>query len=92
MAIALIIFIQIPVAFAGGMIGHGVLGVEMNTAIWVGFIALFGISVDDGIVVATYLEQMFRRRQLTSVQDLRDATVGAGQRRIPVRARSASPP
>jgi copper/silver efflux system protein len=82
MAIALIIFLQIPVAFAGGMIGLAVLGVEMNTAIWVGFIALFGISVDDGIVVATYLEQMFRRRQLTSVQDLRDATVEAGRRRI----------
>jgi Cu(I)/Ag(I) efflux system membrane protein CusA/SilA len=82
MAIALIIFLQIPVAFAGGMIGLGVLGVEMNTAIWVGFIALFGISVDDGIVVATYLEQTFRRRKLTNAQDLRDATVEAGRRRI----------
>ncbi len=74
LAIALIIFLQIPVAFAGGMIGLGVLGVEMNTAIWVGFIALFGISVDDGIVVATYLEQVFKRRRL--------ATVEAGRRRI----------
>lgn len=82
LAIALIIFLQIPVAFAGGMIGLGLMGVEMNTAIWVGFIALFGISVDDGIVVATYLEQMFRRRELKTVQDLRDATVEAGRRRI----------
>ena len=54
----------------------------MNTAIWVGFIALFGISVDYGIVVATYLEQIFRRRKLTNVQDLRDATVEAGRRRV----------
>lgn len=82
MTIAFIIFLQIPVAFAGGMIGLGVLGVEMNTAIWVGFIALFGISVDDGIVMATYLQQIFRRKKLERIDDIRDATVEAGQRRI----------
>jgi Cu(I)/Ag(I) efflux system membrane protein CusA/SilA len=76
------IFCQIPVAFAGGMIGLGVMGVEMNTAIWVGFIALFGISVDDGVVMATYLEQTFRRRRLESAADIRNATVHAGRRRI----------
>jgi Cu(I)/Ag(I) efflux system membrane protein CusA/SilA len=54
----------------------------MNTAIWVGFIALFGISVDDGVVMATYLQQIYKRRQLDTVQDLRDATVDAGRRRI----------
>ncbi len=80
--IASIIFLQIPVAFAGGMIGLGIMGVEMNTAIWVGFIALFGISVDDGIVMATYLEQIFFRRRLERVEDLREATIEAGQRRI----------
>ncbi len=80
--ISLIIFLQIPVAFAGGMIGLGLLGVEMNTAIWVGFIALFGISVDDGIVIATYLEQLYKRRRLETVQDIREATVEAGRRRI----------
>ncbi|MCA9215950.1 MAG: efflux RND transporter permease subunit [Planctomycetales bacterium] len=80
--IALMIFTQIPVAFAGGMIGLGVMGIEMNTAIWVGFIALFGISVDDGVVMATYLEQTFRKRELLTPQDIRDATVSAGSRRI----------
>ncbi|MEQ9408924.1 MAG: efflux RND transporter permease subunit [Fuerstiella sp.] len=82
LSVALIIFLQIPVAFAGGMIGLGLLHVEMNTAIWVGFIALFGISVDDGIVIATYMQQIFRREQLTSVDDVRAATIQAGQRRI----------
>ncbi|MCA9120747.1 MAG: efflux RND transporter permease subunit [Planctomycetaceae bacterium] len=81
-SVALIIFFQIPVAFAGGMIGLGVMGVEMNTAIWVGFIALFGISVDDGIVIATYMQQLFKRRQLDRIEDVRGATVEAGQRRI----------
>lgn len=80
--VALMIFCQIPVAFAGGMIGLGLMGIEMNTAIWVGFIALFGIAVDDGVVMATYLEQTFRRRRLESAEDIRNATVNAGRRRI----------
>jgi Cu(I)/Ag(I) efflux system membrane protein CusA/SilA len=80
--LALIIFSQVPVAFAGGMIGVGIAEVEMNTAVWVGFIALFGISVDDGVVIATYMEQLFHRRKIDTVDDLREATVEAGKRRI----------
>ena len=64
------------------MIGLGVFGVELNTAIWVGFIALFGIAVDDGVVIATYLDQVFTRRKLSSIDDIRFATIEAGKRRI----------
>jgi copper/silver efflux system protein len=80
--VALMIFCQIPVAFAGGMLGLGIMSVEMNTAIWVGFIALFGIAVDDGVIMATYLEQVFKRRKLKTTEDIRNATVAAGRRRI----------
>ncbi len=55
---------------------------ELNTAIWVGLIALIGISVDDGVVIATYMEQLFGRKPMRTVQDLRDATMMAGRRRI----------
>ena len=70
------------VAFAGGMILLAINGVEMNTAVWVGFIALFGIAVDDGVVIATYLDQVFTRKRLATIDDIRDATVEAGLRRI----------
>ncbi|MEZ6060935.1 MAG: efflux RND transporter permease subunit [Planctomycetaceae bacterium] len=80
--ITLAVFAGIPVAFSGGMILLAVNDVEINTAVWVGFIALFGIAVDDGVVIATYLDQVFTRRKLRSVQDIRDATVEAGLRRI----------
>ena len=36
----------------------------MNTAIWIGLIALIGIAEDDGVVIATYMEQLFSRRPL----------------------------
>ncbi len=80
--LTLIIFSQIPIAIFGGMIGLGLWGIEMNTAIWVGLIALIGIAEDDGVVIATYMEQLFNRRPMRSVTDLREATVEAGRRRI----------
>jgi Cu(I)/Ag(I) efflux system membrane protein CusA/SilA len=80
--LTLIIFSQIPIAFFGGMIGLGLYGIEMNTAIWIGLIALIGIAEDDGVVIATYMEQLFARRPMRTVQDIREATVEAGCRRI----------
>jgi len=80
--LTLIVFSQIPVAIFGGMIGLGIFSIEMNTAIWVGVIALIGISVDDGVVIATYMQQLFTRRPMRTSEDLRDATVEAGRRRI----------
>jgi Cu(I)/Ag(I) efflux system membrane protein CusA/SilA len=80
--LTLIIFTQVPIAIFGGMIGLGLFGIEMNTAIWVGLIALIGIAEDDGVVIATYMEQLFARRPMRTVADIREATVEAGRRRI----------
>ena len=67
--ISLVVFSGIPVAFAGGMIAVAVMGVDMNTAIWVGFIALFGLAADDGIVMATYMQAALQRRRIRDVDD-----------------------
>jgi len=80
--LTLVVFMGIPVAFAGGMILLAVNGTEMNTAIWIGFIALFGIAIDDGVVIATYLNQVFQRRQPATVDEIRAAVLAAGTRRI----------
>jgi Cu(I)/Ag(I) efflux system membrane protein CusA/SilA len=56
--------------------------INLSVAIWVGFIALFGIASDDGVVMATYLQQSFRERRPSSVAEVRAATVAAGLRRI----------
>ncbi|QGJ72437.1 Acriflavine resistance protein B [Planctomycetales bacterium 10988] len=79
---ALIIFASIPVAFAGGLILLGILSIEVNTATWIGFIALFGIAVDDGVVMATYLQQVYENHQFTSKEEIYQATIEAGSRRI----------
>jgi Cu(I)/Ag(I) efflux system membrane protein CusA/SilA len=80
--IALVVFTGIPVSFAGGMIAVAVMGVELNTAIWVGFIALFGLAADDGIVIASYIKHVLERRRITTVEELRSAIYEAGLKRI----------
>lgn len=56
--------------------------VNLSVAVWVGFIALFGVAEDDGVVIATYLDQSFEKRPIRSVEDIREAVVAAGLRRI----------
>jgi Cu(I)/Ag(I) efflux system membrane protein CusA/SilA len=56
--------------------------INLSVAVWVGFIALFGIATDDGVLIATYLDQSFNRNKTDSLKGIRAATVEAGQRRI----------
>jgi len=56
--------------------------IKLSVAVWVGFLALFGIASDDGMVVSTYLDQVFRSRRPANVHELRQATIEAGKRRV----------
>ncbi|MBN1844655.1 MAG: efflux RND transporter permease subunit [Sedimentisphaerales bacterium] len=56
--------------------------VNLSVAVWVGFLALFGIASDDGVIICSYLQQVFRRQQPDSIAAIRRATLAAGRRRI----------
>jgi len=56
--------------------------INLSVAIWVGFLALFGIASDDGVVMCTYLEQSFRKRRIENIDEVREAVTAAGVRRI----------
>ncbi|MGF1511631.1 MAG: efflux RND transporter permease subunit [Myxococcota bacterium] len=60
----------------------GVGPIQLSAAVWVGFIALVGIATDDGVVMATYLEQSFRRHPPSTAEEVRARTLEAGLRRV----------
>ncbi|WP_062058168.1 efflux RND transporter permease subunit [Aquimarina longa] len=56
--------------------------INLSIAVWVGFIALFGIATDDGVVMATYLTQTFDKNKPKSLNEIRTSVIEAGKKRI----------
>lgn len=56
--------------------------INMSVAVWVGFIALFGIATDDGVLISTYLKQLFEKKQPDSVESVRATVIEAGMKRV----------
>ncbi|MBT8218414.1 MAG: efflux RND transporter permease subunit [Bacteroidia bacterium] len=56
--------------------------INLSVAVWVGFLALFGIATDDGVLVATFLRDSFKRNTPDSIAEIRDAVVEGGLRRV----------
>ena len=55
--------------------------INLSVAVWVGFLALFGIATDDGVLMGTYLKQRFREDPPGTRDEVRQATVEAASRR-----------
>lgn len=56
--------------------------INLSVAVWVGFLALFGIASDNGVIIATYLKQVFASSNPKTIDEIREATIVAGLRRI----------
>lgn len=56
--------------------------INLSVAVWVGFLALFGVATDDGVLVATFLKDSFRRNEPTTIEGIRAAVVEGGLRRV----------
>jgi Cu(I)/Ag(I) efflux system membrane protein CusA/SilA len=80
--VALIIYFGVLVSASGGFLMLWWWGVNLSVAVWVGFLVLFGVVDDDGVVMSTYLEEVFAGKHFASVAEIRAAVVEAGLRRI----------
>ena len=103
-AITLMVFSGVFVAFAGGFIMLGmyntdwfmnfnlfgtnmrdlfqISNINLSVAVWVGFLALFGIATDDGVLVATFLKDSFKKNTPQTKSEVRNAVIEGGLRRV----------
>ncbi len=74
---AAMVMLSVPFALVGGVYLVFLLNYHLSVAVWVGFIALYGIAVETGVVMVIYLHESLDRKLLggpVSEQDLIDAT------------------
>lgn len=56
--------------------------INLSVAVWVGFIALFGIATDDGVLMGTYIHQVFEIEKPHTRHDIVESVVKAGLKRV----------
>lgn len=56
--------------------------INLSVAVWVGFIALFGVATDDGVLISTYIKQLEDKHRPKSIKELRAIVLEAGSKRV----------
>ena len=83
---ATIVMLSVVYAMTGGVILQWLLGYNFSVAVWVGYIALYGVAVQTGVVMVVYLHEALDRRLRAggklSEQDLLRATIDGSVLRL----------
>ena len=75
-----LLMIVVPLALFGGMLALNLRGMSLNVSSAVGFIALFGVAIQNGVIMISHINQMRRKGK-----ELKDAVLqGAEERFRPV--------
>jgi len=56
--------------------------INLSVAVWVGFLALFGIASDNGVILGSFLKDSFEKHRPKTIEEIRAAAIEAGMRRV----------
>jgi copper/silver efflux system protein len=83
---SVIVMLSVVYAMTGGVVLQWLLGYNFSVAVWVGYIALYGIAVQTGVVMVVYLHEALdgklREKQVLGERDVWDATVAGSILRL----------
>jgi Cu(I)/Ag(I) efflux system membrane protein CusA/SilA len=83
---SVVVMLSVVYAMTGGVVLQWFLGYNFSVAVWVGYIALYGIAVQTGVVMVVYLQEALDHKLRTSDrltdQDLWDATIAGSVLRL----------
>ena len=57
------VLLAVPFALSGSVFLQWALGYDFSVAVWIGYISLFGIAIQTGVVMVVYLEEAMAKRQ-----------------------------
>lgn len=80
--LAFVVFFGIIVSASGGFLMLYLWGANLSVAVWVGFIALFGVVDDSSVVLLDFLEREFRGRSAASIGEIREMVIQASLKRV----------
>jgi len=78
----MILFSGIPVSMMGGIILLFLLGFRFSTAVWVGFIALFGVATDNAVVLLSTLDNLFQKKMPKTKEGVRNLVIEGALLRV----------
>jgi Cu(I)/Ag(I) efflux system membrane protein CusA/SilA len=83
---SVIVMLSVVYAMTGGVILQWLLGYNFSVAVWVGYIALYGIAVETGVVMVVYLhealDEKLRAKTVLTERDVWDATISGSILRL----------
>lgn len=82
LALVLIVAVGLPFSLVGGIIPLFLLGFKFSTAVWVGFIALFGVATDNAVVLLTVFKSKFDEKKPLSTDEVRELVIAGGLLRV----------
>jgi len=74
--------VGLPISIAGGAILLYLFHFNFSTAVWVGFIAVFGVATDNAVILIAFLNDLFKEKKISSIDEIKETVSEGGLVRV----------